>query len=386
MAHVAPHWNARDGTTTTSDKRVRDQLSLALATAQATAQEKRIAGAIALVCLVVFVVAVPFVRVPLPRVPAFIPAYQTALFFVDLITAALLIDQCLRLRSGSLLVLASGYLFDALMIVSHSLSFPGAFAAAGLIGGGAQTTAWLYVFWHGGFPLFVMAYALLRGSDARLRHWLGPRLGLAAGVVVGAIVVLCVGLTLLATAGHDLRPVVMKGNNYSMLVSKGVSPAVWVMTLIALAMLWQRNIRVIDLWLMLVMWVWLFDIALSAVLGASRFDLGFYAGRMFGLIAAGFLLVVLFVEMARLYTGAIGDLVSAREKLSEAPQADTPAPQAMPAALPTRQHGGVDSFVREQNITHYRKLLDSKTLDAARRRTIQQMLDIEEGSKNRPRG
>lgn len=386
MAHVAPHWNARDGTTTTSDKRVRDELSLALATAQATAQEKRIAGAIALVCLVVFVVAVPFVRVPLPRVPAFIPAYQAALFFVDLITAALLIDQCLRLRSGSLLVLASGYLFDALMIVSHSLSFPGAFAVTGLIGGGAQTTAWLYVFWHGGFPLFVMAYALLRGSDARLRHWLGPRLGLAAGVVVGAIVVLCVGLTLLATAGHDLLPVVMKGNNYSMLVSKGVSPAVWVMTLIALAMLWQRNIRVIDLWLMLVMWVWLFDIALSAVLGASRFDLGFYAGRMFGLIAAGFLLVVLFVEMARLYTGAIGDLVSAREKLSEAPQADTPAPQAMPAALPTPQHGGVDSFVREQNITHYRKLLDSKTLDAARRRTIQQMLDIEEGSKNRPRG
>jgi hypothetical protein len=42
---------------------------------------------------------VPFVRAPLPKLPAFIPAYQAALFFIDLITAVLLIDQFLRLRS-----------------------------------------------------------------------------------------------------------------------------------------------------------------------------------------------------------------------------------------------------------------------------------------------
>jgi hypothetical protein len=40
-----------------------------------------------------------------------------------------------------------------------------------------------------------------------------------------------------------------------------------------------------------VVWIWLFDIALAAVMGASRFDLGFYAGRIFGLIAAGFLMI-----------------------------------------------------------------------------------------------
>lgn len=371
------------------DEGIRDQLSLALATARATKREKKIAGAIALLCLVVFVVAVPFVRIPLPRMPAFIPAYQAALFFIDLITAALLIDQCLRLRSFSLLVLASGYLFDALMIVPHTLSFPGAFATAGLIGGGMQTTAWLYVFWHGGFPLFVMAYALLRGSDARFRHWHGRRPGVAAGVAIGAIVVLSVGLTMLATAGHDLLPVVMRGNDYSMLVSKGISPAVWVLTLIALAMLWQSDIRVVDLWLMLVMWVWLFDIALSAVLGASRFDLGFYAGRMFGLIAAGFLLVVLFIGMARLYAGAIGALASACEKLSEVQQAHTPAPQAMPVASPravASTPANLDSFIREQNIAHYRKILASTTLDPANRDMIERMLVKEEQAGIRPRG
>ena len=53
----------------------------------------------------------------------------------------LLFDQFFRLRSPGLLVLASGYLFEALIIVSHTLSFPGAFAAAGLLGAGPQTTA-----------------------------------------------------------------------------------------------------------------------------------------------------------------------------------------------------------------------------------------------------
>ncbi len=50
------------------------------------------------------------------------------------ITAALLFDQFVRLRFLSILVLASGYLFDALMIVPHALTFPGAFSATGLLG------------------------------------------------------------------------------------------------------------------------------------------------------------------------------------------------------------------------------------------------------------
>ena len=57
----------------------------------------------------------------------------------------------------------------------------------------------------------------------------------------------------------------------------------------------------IDLWLMVVMCAWIFDIALSAVFNAGRFDLGFYAGRVYGLLAATFVLLVLLVGTARLY-------------------------------------------------------------------------------------
>lgn len=55
-----------------------------------------------------------------------------------------------------------------------------------------------------------------------------------------------------------------------MLVTRGVSPAVWLLTLAALVAVWRRNQTVLDLWLMVVMAVWLLDIALAAILGSAE--------------------------------------------------------------------------------------------------------------------
>ena len=338
-----------------------------LTTAPATPWQQKLALAIAAAALIVFAVTVPFVRVPLMRMPAFIPAYEAALFFIDLITAVLLFEQVVRLRSGAVLALACGYLFDALIIVPHALTFPGAFAPAGLLGAGPQSTAWLYVFWHGGFPLFVIAYALLRRREVEL-----PAPGRAIAVAIAAVAVLALALALVATAGHDALPVVMQGSNYSLLVSKGVSPAVWLITLIAMATLWQRPQRMVDLWLMLVMWIWLFDIALAAVIGSQRFDLGFYAGRIYGLIAASFLLITLLVEMARLYSGALGAAAEAEQRFAELARL-----RARPAET-SRGREKPEDFIVRQNVAHYRALLEGGNLDAAQRRSIEQLLAEEE--------
>jgi hypothetical protein len=98
-----------------------DERRLFLATALASGGQKRAALIIAAVAAIGFVVAVPFARVPLIKLPAFIPSYEAALFFIDLITALLLFEQFVRLRLVSILVLASGYLFDAVLIVPHAL-------------------------------------------------------------------------------------------------------------------------------------------------------------------------------------------------------------------------------------------------------------------------
>jgi signal transduction histidine kinase len=74
------------------------------------------------------------------------------------------------------------------------------------------------------------------------------------------------------------------------------------MVLVALAMLWRaRTHTVLDLWLMVMLCVWAADTGLAAVLNGGRFDLGWYAGRVYGLLANGFVLAVLLLESAALY-------------------------------------------------------------------------------------
>src|SRR5258707_242789 len=141
---------------------------LFLSTIPAGAADRRLALAFVAVSAILFVSLAPFAKTPLTPVVAFIPLYQSALVISDLLTAVLLFNQYSILRSKALLLLASAYLFTAFITVSHTLSFPGVFAPGGLLGSGPQTTAWLYMFWHGGFPLLVAAYARLkRGAPGK---------------------------------------------------------------------------------------------------------------------------------------------------------------------------------------------------------------------------
>jgi two-component system, sensor histidine kinase and response regulator len=271
-----------------------------LSTLPARRGARHLAGMVVVTSAVIFVAIGPFARQPLAQVWGFIPMYQAALMITDVITAVLLFGQFGILRWRALLVLACGYLFTALMTISHTLTFPGLFSPTGLLGAGPQTTAWLYMFWHGGFPLLIIGYGLLRTPRREMSL---PRRPAAVEVVSGIALVLLAagGFTFLATAAQDSLPAIMQGNHYTPAMSLVVS-SVWALSLLALVVLWRRRSRsVLDLWLMVVMCAWLFDIALSAVLNAGRFDLGFYAGRLYGLLAASAVLVMLLLENGVLY-------------------------------------------------------------------------------------
>jgi PAS domain S-box-containing protein len=273
---------------------------LFLSTAPAARKDRQLALVVVAASLLIFLGLAPFARYQLPRVLAFVPIYESAIAISDLMTAAILLIQFNILRSRALLALACGYLFTALMAISHALTFPGLFSPSGLLGAGPQTTAWLYVFWHGGFPLAVIAYALVKGPEDGTKPAVevGPRALLTS---IGAILAAVVGLTLLATAGKALLPDILTGGANGVGLIAAVA-AVLTLTLVALLMLWLRRPHaVLDLWLMVVMCAWLFDVTLSALLNAQRFDLGFYAGRAYGLLASSFVLLVLLLETGALY-------------------------------------------------------------------------------------
>jgi signal transduction histidine kinase len=288
-----------------------------LATLPAGPAERRLALGVALVSALFFGAFAPYAREPLGQLWAFIPIYASALVINDLITALLLFGQYGILRSPGLLVLACAYLFTGLITVVHALSFPGLFAPQGLFGAGAQSTAWLYIFWHAGFPLMVIAYALLpRPAQSVSAPPAGNHVKEIRAVAIGVLAVgaAVLGLSVLVTAGHDLLPPVMVGNRAGPGLIIFVT-ATWCLTLVALACMWRRRPHsVLDLWLMVVLCAWLADVALSAMLNGGRFDLGFYAGRIYGLLAGSFVLMVLLFDNGRLYAR----LVTAHENEREA--------------------------------------------------------------------
>jgi PAS domain S-box-containing protein len=148
--------------------------------------------------------------------------------------------------------------------------------------------------WHGGFPLLALGYGLLKDRDggAKIR-------GSAGRAILGSVIAVVVAISALAwvvTARHDMLPSLLSEGHYTSTMI-GVVSAVWSLSLAALLVLWfRRSHSVIDVWLMVVLCAWLFDIALSAIVNVARFDLGFYAGRIYGLCAASFVLAVLLID------------------------------------------------------------------------------------------
>jgi PAS domain S-box-containing protein len=134
--------------------------------------------------------------------------------------------------------------------------------------------------------------------------------GRTVGGAIGLVALLVMGMALLATTGEHVLPQIMQGNQYSSSFNIG-RHGQWIVTAAVAFLLWQRRPHsVLDLWVLVTLLAWCIEIALVAILNAGRYDVGFYAGRAYGLFASLFVLVVLLTEQSGVYAG----LVQAQER------------------------------------------------------------------------
>ena len=275
--------------------------------------QKRLALCVVLALLVAFVLtAGPLSTIQLGRIDAFVPAYATAMLVNDSITAILLFAQFSILRSRALLVIASGYLFTALILIPWMLTFPGVFAPIGLIGG-LQSTAWLYISWHAGFPIFVIAYALLKDADGDKRLSRS-----SAGIAILASAAITAGLvcaaTFIATAENALLPrIMLDAVRFSSLWPYAAAFAA-LSNVVALIVLWLRRRSVLDLWLLVVLCAYLIEICLISFPVPIRFSVGWYAGRVYGLLSGSLVLFVLLYEITMLYAQLLRAVLAQRRE------------------------------------------------------------------------
>ena len=263
--------------------------------------ELRFAWIAVAVSVLLFMVALPYSALQFSRHPAFLPIYTTSLIISDLITAVMLYGQYYALRTRALLILAAAYLFTAMATFAYALVFPGLLSPTGLLGSGPQSTSVMYMFWHAGFPLIVMAYAWAKRAP---RPVLVPPLPSARGPIVRSIALVVVAVvagTALATQMQEYLPMFLNGERTTP-TGHRVLFSVWLLSVVALGVLWfSRPHSALDVWLLVVMCVWVLDVAMAAVFNTGRYDLGWYAGRMYGFLAACGLLLVLLSEHARSY-------------------------------------------------------------------------------------
>ena len=247
-----------------------------------------------------YLVALPLRDVRLPEVNAFVPAIDAVMFVGDLITATLLYAQASVFRSRALTVLASGFVFAALLLIPHALTFPGAFAPDGLLGAGVNTTAWTYSLRRLAFPMVAILYVMLKRADAAAPQG-SSRPAARVGVGVFAAMLLAGAAALLTTRGHDLLPAFFVDRS-DLIYSKVVwhQAALCGLNLVAIALLLRNRSSVLDVWLLVAFSGWLIQ-ALMIVTLQSRFTVGWYSLFAITLVSHLVMMLALIAESNRLY-------------------------------------------------------------------------------------
>jgi PAS domain S-box-containing protein len=291
-----------------------DQNGTVLANLPAGQTERRVAFAIGLVLLGIGVMVAPFGRVQLPRTDAWAPITDTFIFLADLITWFLLTSQFHIVRSRALLVLASGYLFAAVLNVPHLLTFPGALTPGGLLGAGLQTSIWLALFWTSGYVLAVIFYALMSKGPGTII----PSSSTRATVAVSSAVVIAIALALTwtAIAGEPYLPKLFVDRSESTVVLRYAYALLLLPSAVALLLLWLRARSVLNLWLMVVMCGWLGQ-GIAQIQTPGRYSLAMYAARSLIVISLTVLLFVLLRETMTLYGRLAISIVALRQLTAE---------------------------------------------------------------------
>ena len=286
---------------------------LLLATLPPSRPQRRLAIGVAAALVAALLATAPYATLSLHDTAALLPAYAAAALVNELITAALLLAMFSVQRSRGLLVLAAAYLSSGLLVIPWGLTFPGVFSTSGLLDAGLQSTATIAAIRRVGFPLLVLIYALLRNPCATRQRPQSP----ASRTIVATVVtvVLCVvGITLLSVAGDPLLPAWMTDERRVAAAWQIVPPLAIVLCLAAAAvMAWPQVRSVLDLWLLVVLLSALIEIALLAYLSDSRFSLGWWAGRIYGLASSSVVLLVLLSETVTLYVRLARSLMAERQ-------------------------------------------------------------------------
>jgi signal transduction histidine kinase/CheY-like chemotaxis protein len=253
----------------------------------------------------------PFAGQPGPDLPSMTPLFVAGVLVSELSTSFLLFVWTRSVRTWSMLILASAYLYGGLMSACHLLTFPdGVLPGRVMLGHSPQASAWLFHFWFAGYAILALTAIILEIEPRRIRAVDVRRvIGLAIAVALAAVV----GLVTVAISAADQLPALLQGiagTRFNLgltvfnlaVLSAGIG--------LVLSVIRRRNV------IFLLLCVVLAAMAFQQILwieGPARFTLGWYGGRLSLLISAYVLFLFFMVQFAKhqTYLGHARELLEA---------------------------------------------------------------------------
>jgi signal transduction histidine kinase len=283
-----------------------------IANIPASAAERRVAFALIVFLFIIFGLAAPFARVPLPRVDAFIPVIQTVVCVAELVTAILLFAQYSIQPQLGLLALASGYIFSGLFAFLQTLAFPGAYAPNGLIGDPLSSAPYLFCLWHLALPTAILVHALSTDTSAST----GNSTRITIGITVVSASAVTAILTWMVTAGAKYLPPMFVDGTRQAPIASYMTGFIWLLSAAGLSLLFKYKRTSLGVWLMVTVIATLPDLTLSTVMTTVRYTLGWYTARTYALIASFTVLAVMLTETTLLYARLANTVLLLRRERS----------------------------------------------------------------------
>lgn len=269
-------------------------------TAQSSSRQKLYACFIGLLIVAIVCITLLFTNTQMPVIKPFLLAHTAVIVFVEWMTAYLLWNQYRITCSVAHLCLSMTYFYSGLIVIPYILTFPGIFSEAGLLGAGSQTAAYLWIFWHAGFPLGLMLFYFINRYESRVAF---SKRTIKMLPLFMVCIVMCIVIfeCILTIRYHNLFPsVVHSGGQYGLSTNTiGLGVSLFIGSIILLFMK-EKKKPLLHVLLLLALVSFLADVLLS-ITGTARYTVGWYAARIVSLFSSSVVLAAFILELNQLY-------------------------------------------------------------------------------------
>ena len=283
---------------------------LRLSTLDAPSGQRRAAYVAVTLALLLAASCLLFGRGSGPVAPALLALLAGFVIATELLSAYILLLEFAYTRRIGIALLGCAYLLAALVAVPYILTFPGVFAPSGLLGAGGQSALYLWLVWHAGYPLlvlaaFTLAYGRENRDDAAVRGTLR--------LVIAGCLAAALGATLFVTTyAARLFPLVT-GLHFAPVTTYGLIPLIVALDALTIVAIYRRlgHRTSLSLWLSVALACSALDVLLG--LSSDRYSYGWYIGKFFMVISSTAVLAAFVADLIRLRRG----IAEANERLRD---------------------------------------------------------------------